>query len=525
MRSLPSCTPASSASKNRMVLERDVGEGPSTLPLVQAHIRVRPITVRFTEPGVRDLELKLHTIASLHPFVVPLSNTQHPQQHQQQQRVIFDFDFDTQHQDSHSPALHPPPPPPPVAGEEDAEWGNEVVQELVDVLQARGLMGDDTVRAVKMRMAVHREGVRGRRLRLIHAGRILRDGVRLVGYLDELDLRTRLQTRQTQRLLALSDPHRGTNRIPNGERHSTSDEHDQNASMGEQVDEDKEEEEDQVERTEMSIRQLVDWLSAQLEYTPDDNNTAQIHAGSGEMEHAHWTGKGKGKDREPGWYDDVVQTTIRTARTVYLQCSVGEAEPTSPPPVPTRAASSPLDSTHTPPLVDTSTATLDGDEVASATWAPHRGFNRLLSAGLSASEIAEIRTTFLRSHPLETPYDLIRSHEHAQHLLQMEESWMDNLSSPDLADATTTSSSGGYLSVMHGLMLGFFAPPLIPLFWLRDKPHPSSIPSSTAIGLDSNQHDDADDEQLWHRETLALTRDSVFGNTMQISILFGLVAK
>ena len=84
-----------------MVLERDVGEGPSTLPLVQAHIRVRPITVRFTEPGVRDLELKLHTIPSLHPFVAPLSNTQHPQQHQQQQRVIFDFDFDTQHQDSH----------------------------------------------------------------------------------------------------------------------------------------------------------------------------------------------------------------------------------------------------------------------------------------------------------------------------------------------------------------------------------------------------------------------------------------
>ncbi len=45
-------------------------------------------------------------------------------------------------------------------------------------------------------------------MRLIHAGRVLKDGVRLVGYLDEVDARRRGQRRQSS-LLDVEDGNLG----------------------------------------------------------------------------------------------------------------------------------------------------------------------------------------------------------------------------------------------------------------------------------------------------------------------------
>ncbi len=97
---------------------------------------------------------------------------------------------------------------------------------------------------------------------------------------------------------------------------------------------------------------------------------------------------------------------------------------------------------------------------------------------------------------------------------------------PNLTPDSTNENqnSGAYTTVLQGLMVGFFLPPLIPLFWFRDKPHPSSLPASMSAAETDGERGE-DEEEEWERERTQLTRESVFGSTMQISILFGLTAK
>lgn len=460
----------------------DLGIGTSTLATASltATIRVRPITIRFTEPGVRDLHLPLHSITTLRPTSPSI-----PPSNENEGSLIFDLDED---------------PASPKVQEEKVN-----VRDVIAALNEGGLMGDENVSQLKRRMGRCREGVKGRRLRLIHAGRILRDGVRLVGYLEDLDLRTRLQSRQTLRQLATDqDDEQSSSSDEEGEAHSEQEE------AGEK---------EQAVKSDMSVRELVDWLSSQAEAGSEANELFDAPGEDGEPKSTVPSRKGKGKNREPFWYDDIVRVSIRTAPTVYLQCSVGEAQsqpeaPSSPPPLP---------SSHLSNLDRSPTEDLESDRT--------RGFNRLLDAGLSPTEIASIRAQFRSSHPLHTPYDLIQSREHAQHLLEQEESWMDSLA-PNLNSfnpsatapgaAPAEESTGAYSTVMQGLMVGFFLPPLIPLFWFRDKPHPSSIPNVTTSGEEDQA--EGDEEEEWERERTRLTRESVFSSTMQVSILFGLVA-
>ena len=78
------------------------------------------------------------------------------------------------------------------------------------------------------------------------------------------------------------------------------------------------------------------------------------------------------------------------------------------------------------------------------------------------------------------------------------------------------------MTVFQGLLVGFFVPPLVPLFWFRDKAHPSSIPNSLGEG---DEGEGADDEEEWERERGLMMREAVFGGTMQVAVLFGVVAK
>ncbi|GAC71810.1 hypothetical protein PANT_5c00085 [Moesziomyces antarcticus T-34] len=418
---------------------------------LSASIRLRPVRVRFTEPGVRDLSLLLHSLISLRLVPSDGPASQHAD-------VLFDA-ADPQ-------AAVEEPHAAPAAGE------------VMALLAETGLTGDERVRAIKAHMEAVRDGVAGRRLRLIHAGRMLRDGVGLVGYLDELDARTRAQTRQGLRHLAL-DKHARRATALDAESSAES-------SNDEQQDD---EEDERVERREMSVRQLVDWLT---ELQSHQHSIDSMDAAS-----ASRSGKGKGKAREPVWYDEAVRVVIRTAAPVYLQCSVGDVIP---------PASSP------PAHIEPSNPFTDADTEAGE---ERRGFNRLLDAGLSAEEVEAMRAQFQQTQRVDA-YDLIRSREHAAHLLELEESWMDSFGTA----APAEEASASYTSVMHGLLVGFFLPPLIPLFWFRDRPHPSSIPTSIAP-----DPDDLDDEQSAAAQHHALTRENVFSTTMQIAILCGIIAK
>ncbi|CBQ73031.1 conserved hypothetical protein [Sporisorium reilianum SRZ2] len=381
----------------------DLGEGPSS-PRLHASIRVRPVTIRFTEPGVRDLTLRLHSLASLRaPDITPNPTPEA----NEGTGLIFDFDAE-QHT-----AASPPDGP--------HDRGTHLAREVLDALTAAGLAGDES-------------------------------------------------SRQTLRQLALDADSR-----------NAVDEADED-SEGEQetggVDEEAETVDgDSLDKRDVSVRELVDWLAAHAEV--GTSSTA------------------KGKAREPAYYADTVRVTMRTAPTVYIQCSVGEPAP------------APLDTTATAPIDTTTAPTADSPTDADRT----RGFNRLLDAGLTPTEISSIRTHFRTTHPLSTPYDLIQAREHTAHLLEMEESWMDTFASPSTLD--DAPAAGAYRTVMQGLMVGFFVPPLVPLFWFRDRPHPSSLPSGEG---------EEDDEQEWENERAAMTRESVLGGTMQIAILFGVVA-
>ncbi|GAC93553.1 hypothetical protein PHSY_001118 [Pseudozyma hubeiensis SY62] len=483
-------------------IPRDPGPGSSSSSL-QASVRVRPVTIRFTEPGVSDLHLNLHSIESLRPIAPrSLVDTSQPQDRDQQQ-LIFDFDVEDQPTNTNAPAA--------ISSDDE----DQLVHQVVESLRRDGLMGDETVQMLKAKMEKSREGVRGRRLRLIHAGRILRDRVRLVEYLEEMDLRTRVQGRQSLRHLALPDGRRG-------EKEGVGDASEEEGRVSEMETDDgsagdEEGERDTVQKKEMSVRDMVEWLVVQnSEVIKGDTG-----AGSSTAQNADFSmTKGKGKNREPSFYSDSIRLTIRTAPTVYIQCSVGELDTHT-------SLASPTD-TRSDPLIDLDPASTDAPlDVDTDPASRNRGFNRLLDAGLTAAEISTIRDQFRTSHPLSTTYDLIQAREHAQHLLEMEESWMDTFSAttttnnPTLGDfGDPAPTSGAYTTVMQGLMVGFFLPPLIPLFWFRDKPHPSSLPNQVA----AEEEDEEDDEQQWEMERLTETSQSVFGSTMQVSILFGLVA-
>ncbi|CDR98779.1 hypothetical protein [Sporisorium scitamineum] len=401
----------------------DLGEGPSS-PTLQASIRVRPITIRFTEPGVRDLKLHLRSITSLRSTSppAPTSTTK------EEGKKGLIFDYDAEQHDSSSPAVSAPTPP-----KDDTNGGRHLAHDVIDALSADGLMGDESVRSLKAKMERYRQGVRGRRLRLIHAGRILLDGVKLVGYLEELDVRTRVQSRSTFRQLALDADGQKAGGVDESDEDSEGEQEGGEGTDDGQGTEDR----DTVEKRDMSVRELVDWLSAQAE-------EATIDANSGDIDGRQ--PRGKGKNREPIWFSDTVRLTIRTAPTVYIQCSVGE--PTTQP-----SSSTPLDHPSTD-LIDASP-----DPFSTSADLRNRGFNRLLDAGLTHDEISTIRTQFRTSHPLSTTYDLIQAHEHAQHLLEMEESWMDTFSSspsnpsPGSSFDEPPTTSGAYLTVMQGLMI------------------------------------------------------------------------
>ncbi|OQO08489.1 hypothetical protein B0A48_06359 [Cryoendolithus antarcticus] len=101
------------------------------------------------------------------------------------------------------------------------------------------------------------------------------------------------------------------------------------------------------------------------------------------------------------------------------------------------------------------------NESTSTTPAP-RGFDRLLTAGFTAAEVATLRSQFLS----------IQSHTHTpdnmpqgQELLLLEERWLETSNAPAATGGPEAEDVGGLDDLLRGTFTGFFWP-MGAMFWL-----------------------------------------------------------
>ncbi|KAI0020385.1 DUF2407 C-terminal domain-containing protein [Xylariomycetidae sp. FL0641] len=134
-------------------------------------------------------------------------------------------------------------------------------------------------------------------------------------------------------------------------------------------------------------------------------------------------GKGKGKGKSvPG-------RPVPPAR-IYVNCSIGDELPTADLEAEALAAQQPPSSSALPSRTQ-ATTTSRHVPTATTTRAP-RGFDRLLAAGLSAGEVAQLRAQFRGIHGARYAPDAQPSPDSFR---RMEDAWMD--------DATASLSGGG----------------------------------------------------------------------------------
>lgn len=163
----------------------------------------------------------------------------------------------------------------------------------------------------------------------------------------------------------------------------------------------------------------------------------------------------KAKGKQP------IRDALPAIPRVYIHCSIGDdltpaqlAEEVT--------AAQDADAALVLPNVApaTSTTSQPGHDDASTTPAP-RGFDRLLTAGFTASEVAALRTQFLA----------IQSHTHTPDtmpsgpdLLALEERWLDNTSNPAAGGGEGevggfgSEDAGSLEDMLYGNLIGFFWP-------------------------------------------------------------------
>lgn len=153
---------------------------------------------------------------------------------------------------------------------------------------------------------------------------------------------------------------------------------------------------------------------------------------------------------------------------VYVHCSIGDALLPAELAAEEKAAAD-ADATLTSNLqTDAGASTYgDGHAPTSTTTPAPRGFDRLLTAGFTAAEVATLRTQFLA----------IQAHTHTpdtmptgQDLLALEELWLDNGSNTATAGGDTAGGFGGddargLDDLIWGNLMGFFWP-VGAMFWL-----------------------------------------------------------
>lgn len=149
---------------------------------------------------------------------------------------------------------------------------------------------------------------------------------------------------------------------------------------------------------------------------------------------------------------------------VYIHCSVGDALSVAELAKDSQAAQE-ADAALLSTVQPTITTANTGLEESTTTPAP-RGFDRLLTAGFTATEVSNLRTQFLA----------IQSHSHTPdtmpsgaELLALEERWLDNTPNPATGAAADGAieddAAGGLEDMLYGNLIGFFWP-IGAMMWL-----------------------------------------------------------
>jgi len=171
----------------------------------------------------------------------------------------------------------------------------------------------------------------------------------------------------------------------------------------------------------------------------------------------------KAKGKQP------VRDATPPAARVYVHCSLGDALSSTELAAEAKAAQdAELALMNMSEQSSTTAANADAAQNVTSTTAAPRGFDRLLSAGFTASEVAALRTQFLA----------IQAHTHTPDtmptgpdLLALEERWLDNSSDPASAGGDVGTGGfgsedvGGLEDMLYGNLIGFFWP-IGAMFWL-----------------------------------------------------------
>lgn len=97
---------------------------------------------------------------------------------------------------------------------------------------------------------------------------------------------------------------------------------------------------------------------------------------------------------------------------------------------------------------------------------PARGFDRLASVGFSEADIANFRRQFhSQSSSNYLDVDFETEEEYDEHARALEEQWIDSIDNAGTASLSQSSPSN--ITVLQGILLGFFFP-LIPFFFMRN---------------------------------------------------------
>ncbi|RPB28094.1 hypothetical protein L211DRAFT_819141 [Terfezia boudieri ATCC MYA-4762] len=152
-------------------------------------------------------------------------------------------------------------------------------------------------------------------------------------------------------------------------------------------------------------------------------------------------GKGKGKAVETDLDEGEPRDLRRSAeiRKAYIHCAVGDEA--------TEEELSLEDQEGTAP---TSTATAN-EQHAHSTLPQPLGFDRLLSAGFTEADVAQLRAQFNRIHniSLDSPPEMSRI---------LEERWIDEAAGTGAGELADGSPAGTYEDMFIGVAIGFFWP-------------------------------------------------------------------
>lgn len=169
----------------------------------------------------------------------------------------------------------------------------------------------------------------------------------------------------------------------------------------------------------------------------------------------------KAKGKQP------VREIVVVAPRVYIHCSIGDALSSEELAEERQAAEASDAALLSKTAAGIATVQQQQQNHETTTTPAPRGFDRLLSAGFSAADVANLRAQFLA----------IQAHSHTpdtmpvgQELLSLEERWLDQGSGSGAGDAQdaggfTSEDSGGLEDMLWGNLIGFFWP-IGGAFWL-----------------------------------------------------------